>query len=435
MTEIEIGLAGLGSLFLLIAMRVPIGVSLIAVSFGGIWALTSLQVSIAMIASTPYNFSASWSLSSVPMFLLMGYICYYAGMTTTLFNAARLWLAGIPGGLAVASVAGSAGFAAVSGSSVATAAAMGKISIPEMLRWRYDHSLATGTVAAAGTIGALIPPSIIMILFGVFAEVPVSKLFLGGVVVGLMTALSYVLVIVVRVKLNPALAPDLPKRSSWSERMEVLPSMWPILLIIICVFGGMFSGYFTATEAGGIGALLSVLLAAILRKLTWKAITLSLYETVVTTSALFVIAIGASLLTRFLALSGTGEFLGNFILLAGSDTFTLMLIITVIYLIIGMFIEPMGAMLLTLPVILPAVKANNLDLIWSGVLLVKYLEVGMITPPVGMNVFVIKSVVGDTVELTNIFRGIAWFLAADLVVILILIIFPELIIYPSNLIN
>ncbi len=427
MTSIEIGLAGLGCLLVLIAMKAPIGVSLITVSFGGIWLLAGPQVAMAILTSTPYNFSSHWTLSSVPMFLLMGYLCSSAGLTEGLFKAARLWLSGVPGGLAVAAVVGSAGFAAVSGSSLATAAAMGKISVPAMVSHRYDPALATGTVAAAGTIGALIPPSIIMILYGVFAEVPISRLFLGGVVVGLLTALSYAIVIVVRVKLNPALAPDLPERPSLKEKMAALGTTWPILLIMICIFGGMFGGFFSATEAGGVGAILSAIVAAIYRRLTWTTITSALSDTIVTTAALFLIAIGANLLTRFMALSGAGDFLANLLLIAGSDTLSLLLIITVLYLVIGMFLEPMGAMLLTLPVMLPALEAGGVDLIWFGVLLVKYLEVGMITPPIGMNIFIIKRVVGDLISTAGIFRGIGWFLVADLIVILTLIAFPELV--------
>ena len=427
MTSIEIGLAGLGCLLVLIAMKAPIGVSLITVSFGGIWLLAGPQVAMAILTSTPYNFSSHWTLSSVPMFLLMGYLCSSAGLTEGLFKAARLWLSGVPGGLAVAAVVGSAGFAAVSGSSLATAAAMGKISVPAMVSHRYDPALATGTVAAAGTIGALIPPSIIMILYGVFAEVPISRLFLGGVVVGLLTALSYAIVIVVRVKLNPALAPDLPERPSLKEKMAALGTTWPILLIMVCIFGGMFGGFFSATEAGGVGAILSAIVAAIYRRLTWTTITSALSDTIVTTAALFLIAIGANLLTRFMALSGAGDFLANLLLIAGSDTLSLLLIITVLYLVIGMFLEPMGAMLLTLPVMLPALEAGGVDLIWFGVLLVKYLEVGMITPPIGMNIFIIKRVVGDLISTAGIFRGIGWFLVADLIVILTLIAFPELV--------
>ncbi len=435
MSPIEIGLSGLGVLLFLIAMRAPIGVSLIIVSFGGIWALVGQNAAIAMISTTPYNFSAHWALSSVPMFLLMGYFCFHAGLTANLFNAARLWLTGVPGGLAVASVVGSAGFAAVSGSSLATAAAMGKIAIPEMMRHRYHPELATGTVAAAGTIGALIPPSIIMILFGVFAEVPISRLFLGGIIVGLLTAIGYSLVIILRVKLNPGLAPGIPVPATREEKVDAARKTWPILLIIFCVFGGMFSGFFSATEAGGVGAVLSAVVALTQGKLTWDVIKSSLMETIITTASLFIIAIGATLLTRFMALSGTGNFLADMLLFAGSDVVVLMLIITVIYLVLGMFLEPMGAMLLTLPVMLPAMEASNLDLIWFGIVLVKYLEIGMITPPIGMNIFVIKGVIGNLTTTTAIFRGIAWFLVADIFVVLLLILFPDIVLFLPRLLN
>ncbi|KZY45401.1 C4-dicarboxylate ABC transporter [Roseovarius sp. HI0049] len=435
MLPLEIGLSGLGVLLILIAVRAPIGVALIIVSFGGIWALVGQSVAIAMVTTTPYNFSAHWALSSVPMFLLMGYFCYHAGLTADLFKAARLWLTRLPGGLAVASVVGSAGFAAVSGSSLATAAAMGKIAIPEMIRHRYHPELAAGTVAAAGTIGALIPPSIIMILFGVFAEVPVSRLFLGGIIVGLLTAIGYSVVIIARVKLNPELAPDMPGLPTRSERMAAAKKTWPILLIILCVFGGMFSGFFSATEAGGVGAILSAVVAVCQGRLTWASVRSSLMETIITTASLFIIAIGAALLTRFMALSGAGSYLSDLLLLAGSNVVVLMLIITLIYLVLGMFLEPMGAMLLTLPVMLPAIEASNLDLIWFGILLVKYLEIGMITPPIGMNIFVIKGVAGDLTSTTAIFRGIAWFLIADMVVVFLLILFPDIVLFLPRLLN
>ncbi|MEC9345297.1 MAG: TRAP transporter large permease subunit [Pseudomonadota bacterium] len=422
-----IGLLGLGVLVVLLILRLPIAVSLILVSFGGIYVMIGSRPAWGMLSAVTYDFAAKWTLSSVPMFLLMGFVCYHAGLTKGLFDACRSWMAKVPGGLAIASVAGSAGFAAVTGSSVACAAAMGRIAVPEMIAKRYDAALATGTIAAAGTLGALIPPSILLILFGVFAEVPIGQLFMGGIGAGLLTAFAYIGMIYVRAKLNPSLAPTLEETPPLSERLEHLANTWPVLALLIVVIGGLFVGLFTATEAGAIGAFAAIVISwakgVLSRKAFWDAVV----ETLTTTGALFFIAIGANLLTRFLALSGSGELIASTIVSIQADPLTLILGISAIYLVLGMFLDPLGAMLLTLPVLLPVLERSHIDLIWFGVYLVKFLEIGMITPPIGLNVFVIKGVVGNLASLTTIFRGIMWFLVADAVVVALLIIFPGII--------
>lgn len=431
----EIGLGGIAVLLVLILLRIPIGISLITVSFGGIWMLLGARPAWGILTAIPYDFASSWALTSVPMFLLMGFFCYHAGLTTGLFEAARKWLSVLPGGLAIASVFGSAGFAAVTGSSVACAAAMGKIAVPEMMRYGYDSRLSTGTVAAAGTIGALIPPSIIMIIYGIFAQVPITQLFLGGIVAGLLTAAGYVTVIVVISLLRPELAPRVEDRVSLSERMAALREVWPVLLLIAGVFGGLFSGVFTPTEAGTAGALFSVVISAAKRTLNWSAFWEALDETARTTAAIFVIAIGASLLTRFLTLSGAAKFLSAYVISLGADPLTLMLGIALMYLILGMFLEPIGAMLLTIPVLLPIMDSTGLSLVWFGVVLTKFLEIGMITPPIGLNVFVIKGVVGELVSTTRIFHGVLWFLLSDLIVVAALMAFPQIVLYLPSLIE
>lgn len=435
MTNVEVGLTGLGILVGMLALRVPIGIALLSVSFVGIWIVAGERAAWGLLRTIPYSFASNWTLSSVPMFLLMGFVCYHAGITKGLFDAARLWLSRLPGGLAVAAVFGAAGFAAVTGSSVACSAAMGRIAVPEMIRQRYDASLATGTVAAAGTIGALIPPSILLIIYGMFAQVPISHLFVGGFAAGLLTLVGYVLVITVRVKLNPELAPQLTEAPTLAEKIAALKEIWPVLLLITGVFGGLLSGLFTATEAGGVGAALAVLIGLLKRTLTLEAFKNSLVETIVTSAALFFIAIGASMLTRFLVLSGAGALLTDFIVGLGVEPLLLLLGISLVYLLLGMFLEPIGAMLLTLPIILPIALAVDMNLIWFGVVLVKFLEIGMITPPIGLNVFIIKAVVGKLATTATIFRGILWFLAADMVVIFILITFPGIILFLPNLIS
>ena len=435
MSDVEIGFVGIGILVSLIALRVPIGVSLIGVSFCGIWAIVGQKAAWGILGIVPYSFAATWQLSSVPMFLLMGFFCFHAGLTKGLFDAARVWLSRLPGGLAVATVFGAAGFAALTGSSVACAAAMGRIAVPEMMRHRYDVSLATGTVAAAGTIGALIPPSILMIIYGIIAEVPISHLFLGGVGAGLLTAFGYVMVITIRASINPELAPRLTETVPLAEKVSALKDTWPVILLMTCVFGGLFGGLFTPTEAGAIGAFMSLVIAGLKGSLTWTSFKNALVETLLTSASLFIIAIGASMLTRFLAFSGAGDYLSDLVVAIGANEILLLVGISAVYLVLGMFLEPLGAMLLTLPILLPIIATTGFSLVWFGVLLTKFLEIGMITPPIGLNVFVIKGVVGNLATTSTIFRGVMWFLVSDLIVIVLLIVFPDIVLYLPSLMD
>jgi tripartite ATP-independent transporter DctM subunit len=433
MTDPQLGVLLIGFLLVLIAFRVPIGAALVAVPFIGIWLLFGWGPAIGALRGIPYNFAANWQLSSVPMFLMMGFLAYHTGITRGLFEAARMWLVRLPGGLAVASIFGAAGFASVTGSSVACAAAMGRIAVPEMTRQGHDDRLATGTVAAAGTIGALIPPSILLIIFGIIAQVPIRDLFVAGIAAGLLTAVSYVFVVIIWAKLNPSVAPRVDVRYSLRERMTVLIQVGPVILLALLVFGGLFGGVFTPTEAGAVGAVLCMLIALFRRSLTWKRLRLSLIETFSTTAAIFVIAIGANLLGRFVTLSGADDYISATILGLASNTTLLLLGIVVLYLILGMFLDPLGAMLLTLPILLPVVREVGFDLVWFAILVAKLLEIGMITPPIGLNVFVIKNVVGDRIGLDRIFRGVAYFLVADLVVVTLLIAFPGFVLFLPGL--
>lgn len=429
MTDAQIGFAGLGLLIVLIGLRFPIGVSLIGVSFGGIWLLVGERAAWGALGVVPWGFASTWQLSSIPMFLLMGFVCFNGGLTTGLFRAARVWLSWLPGGLAVASIFGASGFAAVTGSSIACSAAMGRIAVPEMMRQNYDVSLATGTVAAAGTIGALIPPSILLILYGIIAQVPVSQLFLGGVGAGLLTMIGYVAVVVIRASLRPELAPRDAEQFELSDRLRALVETWPVLLLMAGVLGGLFAGVFTPTEAGAVGSFLSVAIALAKRTLSWKGFRGAVVDTLINSAALFIIAIGASLLTRFMAYSGAGDVLADAISGAGLSFLLLLVGIACVYLLLGMFLEPIGAMLLTLPILLPIIGDVGWDLVWFGVLLAKFLEIGMITPPIGLNVFVIKGVVGSLASTGTIFRGVAWFLLADFFIVAALVLVPDIILW------
>jgi len=432
MSDILIGSGGIALAVFLILGGIPIAVALTSVSFVGIFVLVGERAAFGILTAVIYDFVAKWTLTSIPMFLLMGFVCYHAGLTRGLFNLSRVLLSRLPGGLAITAVVGSTGFAAVTGSSVACAAAMGRIAVPEMLRHGYKPELATGSIAAAGTIGALIPPSILFILYGTFTQTPISVLFLGGIGAGLLTAVAYVTVIIIRVKLNPSLAPRVDEEIKPGELGQALGQTWPTLALILIVFGGLFTGLFSATEAGAVGALASFFVAAANRSLNREVIWNSVRETTYTTASIFVITIGANLLTRFLSLSGVVTALSEAVTGFGADPWQVALGIGVLFLILGMILEPLGAMLLTLPVLLPVMEASGASMIWYGVLIVKLLEMGMITPPVGLNVFVVKSVVGDRVSTGAIFRGIWWFLVIDFLVVALMIAFPELVLAIPN---
>lgn len=363
------------------------------------------------------------------MFLLLGFICYYAELTKGMFNAARVWLARLPGGLAISAVVGSAGFAAVSGSSLATSAAMGRIAIPEMLNHKYDERLATGVVAISGTIGALIPPSIILIVYGVIAEQSITELFLGGLTVGLITTVLYAAVVIVYNLIHPNAAPGVNTDTTFREKLLALVETWPAILVMASVFIGLFSGIFTATESGAVAVAIAIVASVVRRTMTWKRLWLACKDTASVTCSIIFIAVGASLLSKFLALSGVDELFSELLLLFSSNELFAFFIIVAIYLLLGMFIDPIGAMLLTLPFILPFINEIGWNAVWFGVVLTKLLEIGMITPPVGMNVFIVKSVVKDRVSLGNIFRGVLWFFVIDIVFIMILALFPAIVLF------
>ena len=427
MGHTEIGFAGIGIALLLIGLRVPIAVALGLVSLVGIMVLTNMRAGWGIISAVPFNFIGNWALTAVPMFLLMGYTCTTTGMTKGLFRAMRIFLARLPGGLAVTGVAASALFASASGSSVATASAMARIAVPEMLRHRYDPSLASGTIAASGTLGSLIPPSILMVLYGVYAEVSIGKLFMAGFLPGLVSALLYMAMIVVRVKLKPSLAGRSDERYSLQETLASIREIWPLPVLILSVLGGIFTGIFSPTEAGAIGAAVAVLIAFARRALTWQSFKLALIYTAVGTSSIFIILIGTLFFTRFLALSGLPMTLAeNVMAMTGGNELLVIAGVAVIYVVLGMFVESIGLLLLTLPIVLPLVHGAGMDLIWFGIIVIKLLEIGLVTPPIGLNVYVIKGALGNLVSLHEIFRGVGWFIAMDVAALALIIFVPGL---------
>ncbi|WP_010140775.1 TRAP transporter large permease [Oceanicola sp. S124] len=431
--SVETGFYGIAALLVLLILRVPVALAMIAVSFGGIVSLLGTTPAVGILQNTPYDFAAKWTMSAVPMFLLMGFVAYHSNLTSGLFTAAKVALRRIPGALAIASIFTCSGFAAVCGSSIATAASMGRIAIPEMVKAGYSPSIAAGSIAAGGTIGALIPPSIIMIIYGVFAETSITQVFMGGVTIGIMTAISYAVVILIGAWLRPDLIPRQPIEEDTPPLGRALIDTWPVLALIALVFGGLFSGLFSATEAGAVGAAGAVLCAMAVGRLNWTVLRTSLLETLQTTASLLIIGIGAAMFTRFLGITGLSNFIAAQVSGADLSYYHLMLIVVVIYFLLGMVMEPFGAMLVTLPIFIPILNAEGISLVWFGVLVVKLLEIGMVTPPVGLNVFVIRNVASEHVTTMQVFKGVGPFLLSDLVVTALVVIFPGVVLYLPQL--
>jgi tripartite ATP-independent transporter DctM subunit len=434
-TDLQIAFCAMGILLVLISLRLPVGFSLFIVSVCGVAALKGWDVSAGMIRNEPFDFAAHWSFSAIPMFLLMGAVAHNSGISTSLFYAARCWFGGLPGGLAVATNFACAGFAAASGSSTATAAALGKISVPEMTRAGYDIGLSSGTVASAGTLGAMIPPSIAFVLYGIFAEVSISKLFIAGILPGLLTATIYALMIIIRCKINPSLGPPLELKMSLREKLVALKDVWPLLVLIVAIIGGLYGGLVTPTEAGAFGAFVSVVISIAQGRMNLKVLKDSVLEALSGTAKIFWVAIGAVMLTRFLAMAGAETFLTELVGDWAQSPLLLVLAASLIYIVLGMFLDPLGVLLLSLPLLLPMFEALDLNLIWFGVLVVKYIEIGLLTPPVGLNVYVIKSVVGPDVSLETIFKGVGWFLVCEVFVVILLVSFPSISLFLPGLMD
>jgi C4-dicarboxylate transporter DctM subunit len=435
LSTLTISLGSLALILALIGLRVPIGVAMGAVAFCGFWYLRGMPVALSVLRDTPFVFAANWDLSAIPMFLLMGAVASNSGMGAALFRAAVAWFGQLPGGLAVATNWACAGFGAASGSSVAAAAVMARLAIPEMLKRKYDKGLATGVCASGGTLDALIPPSIAFVIYGIFAEVSIVKLLLAGILPGILTASVYMIMIMGRAWLDPKVAPRVTfddRSALWRERWASLGEIWPVLVLILGVIGGLYAGVVTPTEGGAAGAALAVVIGFAQRKLGWSGFVDSFKDAVGTTAQLFFVGIGAVIYTKFLALAGTADMFVDLIGKWALDPLLLVIAASLIYVVLGMFLDPLGMILLTIPVLVPMFAALKLDLVWFGVLVVKYIGIGLLTPPVGFNVYVVKNVVGESIPLETIFRGCLWFLGCEVIIMSLLIAFPQISLWLPN---
>lgn len=424
MEPVWVGVIGIIVLLVLIAFRVPIAAAFALVGFLGFWYLGGFFPSLSVLGSVPYGWASHYVLITIPLFILMGQFAYHAGISRALYDTAYRWLGRLPGGLAVATMGACALFAACTGSSVASAATMGTISIPEMKRFNYDKRLAAGTVATGGTLGILIPPSTGFIVYGILTETSIGKLFIAGIFPGLLLALLFSLLIIIRARLNPGLAP--PGESfSWRERLIYLKGVGGMLILFILVMGGLYLGIFTPTEAGAIGAFGAMLLAITQRRLNRENLVTSLKEALRTSCMIFAIIIGAMIFNTFLAVSRLPVELGEWLAGLPFPRHLILSFILLMYIPLGCFMDALAMLVLTLPIIFPAVEALGFDPIWFGVLLTILVEIGLITPPVGMNCYVLSGVVKD-IPLEDIFRGIIPFIGAFVFGLAILVTFPQI---------
>jgi tripartite ATP-independent transporter DctM subunit len=383
-----------------------------------------------VVGFLPHAIVAHYSLSVIPLFIIMGYYAFYAGLTDDIFFTARQWVGHLPGGLAIASVFGCAGFAACTGASTASAAIMGRVAIPEMRKYGYHPRLASGVVAASGTLASLIPPSVILVIYGIITEQSIGALLIGGFIPGVISAAIYAGMIYTRVKITPELG-ELQPKATWNEKLRSLKGTWGVLLLIVLIIGGIYSGVFTPTEAGGAGAFSAFLMALAMRRLTLARLKESLLETGRTTIMIFSIIVGVLIFVRFLALTGLPSSFADFIIALPLPRLLIILLLMSLYVFLGMFLDAIGMMMLTLPIIFPAVMALGYDPIWFGIIIVKMCEICLITPPVGLNVYIVRSVAPD-IPLEEIFRGIIPFVVMDVLTVALFITFPQIITFLPN---
>ncbi len=428
MDTTTIGVIGFGAMLVLMFLGLPIGVAMGAVGFFGYAWVMGWSSAINMLSLAPYSAVATYVLTVVPLFVLMGHIANETGIGRELYATAQIWLRHRRGGLAMATVAACAGFAAISGSSVATAATMTTVALPQMRKLGYDPRLATGSVAAGGTLGILIPPSVIFLIYGFLTEQSIGKLFLAGILPGILLTLLFIATIAIVTWHDPKQAPQTQARATLAERFLALREVWAVAALFTLVIGGMYGGVFTATEAAGVGAFGTLLVALLRGRLTWAGLWRALTSTVETVAIVTVILIGAVVLGYFLAVTQLPMKLAQTLADSGLSATSIMLMIIAAYLIMGALMDELAMILLTVPILFPVVQAIGYDPIWFGVIIVIVCQAGMIAPPVGLNVFVISGMVKD-VPMQDIYRGILPFLAAMVVLLGILMVAPEIALY------
>jgi len=421
-----IGILGTVALVLLVFLGVRVFYAAAAVGMIGLVAIIGWDAGAGMAGTIPHSKSVAYTLSVLPMFIIIGFLAFHAGLTEALFDAARKWLGWVPGGLAVATVMAATGFAAVSGASTATAAVFSRVAIPDMLKAGYDKRLAAGVVAAGGTLATLIPPSAILVIYAIIVEESVGALLVAGFIPGIVSALIYVALIVGMATLNPKLGRPIGGYT-WRERWKSVPGTFPILAVVVIIFSAMYYGWATPTEAGALGAFV-VFALALFHGMRWKGLREALLESAKLTVMIFSIIWGVLMFVRFLGFAGLPDAFAKWVVALDMPPLAILIAILLFYTVLGMFMDAIGMLLLTLPVVYPAVMALGYDSIWFGIIVVKMAEICLITPPIGLNCFVVNGVRPD-IPLTTVFRGILPFFVADVITVGVFIAFPELILW------
>jgi C4-dicarboxylate transporter, DctM subunit len=433
MTPLQTGLFGILVLFIFLAASMPVAFTMALVGFLGFSVVVSPQAAVSLLTTDVFETFSSYSLTVIPLFVLMGQVAMHAGISRRLFNAAYHWLGPLPGGLAMATVGACAGFGAICGSGPATAATMASVALPEMRRFKYSDELSTGTVASAGGLGMMIPPSVVFICYAIMTEQSIGRLFISGIVPGILISFLFCLTIWIMCRINPALGPTAPK-TTMKEKFKSLAGISETVLLFFLVMGGMFAGFFTPTEAAAVGAAGSLLIALIGRKLSWKILVQSLNETARTSCMVLIIVAGAVMFGHFLAVTRIPYELATWLSNLTLPGWVIMAIIIFFYLIAGCFVDALALIMLTIPIFYPVVTGLGYNAIWFGVIIVLVTQMGVISPPVGVNVYVVAGIARD-VPMQSVFKGSMPFLLALCVAAVILVAFPGLSLWLPNLVH
>lgn len=424
MTPTVLGLLSFVALVVLIFLKIPVGFVMAIVGFAGFALLVSWDASLNLIARDFFAVFNSYNLTVIPLFVLMGQMAHHSGMSGRLFNTAHKFLGHLPGGLAIAAIGACAGFSAICGSTTATAATMASVALPQMKKYNYDPALATGVVAAGGGLGILIPPSTIFIIYGIMTEQSVGKLFMAGVLPGILLTLAFIVTVVIWTRLCPEICERAPK-ATWKEKMASLSGVIETFILFFMVMGGLFVGFFTPTEAAAIGAFGALLIALIGRSLSWRGFVRSLDETTRISCMIFAIVAGATVFGHFLAVTGIPANVGTWISTLPLPPPVVIGLILLVYILLGCMMDALAMIMLTIPIFFPVVITLGYDPIWFGVIIVLVTGMGVITPPVGINVFVVAGVARD-VPLQVIFKGASYLLIAMLATTILLVLFPQI---------
>ena len=433
MSNIATGVVGIMMVILLMTCGFPIGLAMILVGFAGFAYLVNLTAAIHVIATVPYGVISSYDWLVLPLFFFLAAILFFGGLGQSMFKLAYNYLGRLPGGLAMATIGAISIFSAISGSSIAAAITIGTIALPEMKKYKYGDSLATASVAAGGTLDILIPPSGVMIIYGILTETSIVKVFIAGVIPGVILSLMFMSIIYIWARLNPMIAPPGPG-TSLREKLVATGECVDVIVLIAIVLGGLIVGWFTPNEAAGIGAFGAIVASLIRRRLTWQGFKDSLGDTLRNTGMVFIILIGAHVFNFFLAVSRIPLELASLVAESGLSPISVMGLIVLVYFILGCLIDTMSMILLTIPIFFPLVKGLGFDPIWFGVIVVLVVEMAMVTPPVGMNVWVVSGIAKD-VPMEVIFKGIWPFVLAEIIFIILLIAFPQIALFLPRILS